>query len=194
MTKKFDTDKPLTPSETGELLGITPMMVRHLVQQGKIKTTSNEPIKIRIDYSEIEHYARDNDITMMTQCDEELRILIIDDDVQFSHYLNEALECLDKKIDIEVTNDGFQGGILLKTFRPNIILLDLMMPDLNGFDVCNLIKLSPVTRGTRVITMTGYYTQEIMNDIIEAGAEACLPKPIDIDLLLKQIDLERYNL
>ena len=90
---------------------------------------------------------------------------------------------------VETARDGFDAGIKVQTFQPCIILLDLMMPDLNGVDVCRLLKQNPATRNIRIIAITGYKTQENVDAIINAGAEACLAKPINSNLLMNAIGI-----
>ena len=80
--------------------------------------------------------------------------------------------------------DGYEAGRLVQTFAPQVVLLDLMMPGLDGFEVCERIKQDPTTRNTRVLAMTGLYTPENEVKILGAGAEYCLAKPIHTDLLL----------
>ncbi len=89
------------------------------------------------------------------------------------------MQSLPELVQTEVASDGFEAGQKLRVFRPHTILLDLMMPDINGFDVCRKIKENPETCGTRVVVMTGYHTPENVIQAMEAGAEVCLAKPLD---------------
>ncbi|MCF6337574.1 MAG: response regulator [Gammaproteobacteria bacterium] len=116
------------------------------------------------------------------------RILIVDDDKQLAGFLVELLRSLSGVVQTEVASDGFEAGQKLQAFRPHTVLLDLMMPGISGFDVCRKIKENPETRGTRVV-MTGYYTPENMMKAMEAGAEACLAKPLDKTRLFNVIVL-----
>jgi CheY-like chemotaxis protein len=62
-----------------------------------------------------------------------------------------------------------------------------MMPGINGIEVCRELKSDPSTKVIRVVAMTGYYSQENVNAILSAGAEACLKKPLDINQLRELI-------
>jgi len=74
-------------------------------------------------------------------------------------------------------------------FNPHVVLLDLMMPGLNGFQVCKDLRASPSTKNIRVIAMTGYPSSENVAEILDAGAETCLSKPFSNELLRQQLGL-----
>lgn len=120
-----------------------------------------------------------------------LRILIIDDDVQWTRYLVDLLNGLQDEIITETANGGFTAGLKIREFKPHVILLDLMMDGLDGFEVCRHLKLSPATSAIRVIAMTGYRTEENSQKIMDAGAEECLEKPLDPDFLLELIGINQ---
>lgn len=121
---------------------------------------------------------------------ESLRILIVDDDAAFARYLTELAASTDHgPAEVAVAADGFEAGLLMHDFRPQVVLLDLMMPGLDGFEVCRRIKAEPYGGAIRVIALTGYQTPENIGRILAAGAEVCLPKPIDEDRLLELLNM-----
>jgi CheY-like chemotaxis protein len=75
----------------------------------------------------------------------------------------------------------------MQSFQPDILLLDLMMPRLNGFDVCRQVRGNSDTRHVRVLAMTGYASPSNEHRILSEGAECCLSKPIDEAVLLGAI-------
>ena len=117
------------------------------------------------------------------------KVLIVDDDTQFSGYLAELLPSFDSRIKVQVANDGFEAGKLVHILKPDMILMDLMMPTMDGFETCRSIKNDPATSKTRIICMTGYGSQDNIQRIISLGAEACITKPVDEDELEKYIQL-----
>ena len=81
-----------------------------------------------------------------------------------------------------------EAGRLVATFKPDVVLLDLRMPGMDGFQVCRTVKADPETSNTVVIAMTGYYTPETEARILECGAMRCIAKPIEPSALGTQID------
>jgi len=118
-----------------------------------------------------------------------LKVLIVDDDQQLAGFLKELLTGEDGSIEVEAVHDGFEAGRRIHAYQPNVILLDLMMPGMSGVSVCHSLKADPTTASARIIAMTGYYTEENVQAILDAGAEACFAKPLDVNQLLKTIGL-----
>lgn len=175
-------NKPyLTPSEAAKLLMVSPITVRAWAQKGLLPSETTPGGHRRFLREQVEKFAQ--------QCKNppqrnELRVLIVDDDKQVAGFLVEWLTGLDDPFIVDTATDGFEAGSKVHTFEPDIILLDLMMPDLDGFAVCRQIKADPNSSDIRVIAMTGYPSPENERRIIEAGAETCIAKPLDTKFLL----------
>lgn len=110
------------------------------------------------------------------------RILIVDDESA----ARAALETLLRREGFEVrdASDGATALAECSTFRPDLILLDILMPGMNGFEVCRRIKATAETRLTPVVLITGLSATEDRIEGINAGADDFLSKPIDINELL----------
>lgn len=179
----------LAPSEVAKMLMVTPATVRHWASKGDLNAVSTPGGHRRFLLYEIERFAREKDITMQIPGDETLRILIVDDDVDVAKYLSRLFSRLDAEIESMVAHNGYNAGRLVQSFQPHVVLLDLMMPELNGFDVCRQIKQDVTSSATRVIAMTGFYNEENVNRAMEAGAECCIEKPFDRENLLNLLGL-----
>ena len=178
----------LTPNEVAELLMVSPVTVRQWAQKGYLKAESTPGGHRRFLRQEIERFAREHELSLQQPHRDELRILVVDDDRLVAEALVEALREF-SVVTAESAYDGFEAGRKMLTFQPHIVLLDLLMPELNGFDVCERIKKDPTTRTVRIIAMTAYPSQQNIDRILHAGAEACLKKPIDINKLSEMIGI-----
>ena len=110
------------------------------------------------------------------------KILIVDDESA----ARAALETLLRREGFEVrdASDGQTALALCSRFLPDLILLDILMPGMNGFEVCRRIKATPETRLTPVVLITGLSATEDRIEGINAGADDFLSKPIDFNELL----------
>jgi excisionase family DNA binding protein len=176
-----DNKSYLTPSEAAKLLMVSPITVRAWAQKGLLPSETTPGGHRRFLRENLEQFAKQSKAAL--QC-KALRVLIVDDDKQVAGFLVEWLTGLDEPFIVSAATDGFDAGSKVYAFKPDIILLDLMMPIMDGFAVCRKIKADPATSTIRVIGMTGYPNPENQQRILEAGAETCISKPLDTQFLL----------
>lgn len=170
---------------------VTPVTVRQWVQKGSLKGMNTAGGHLRFTMQQIELFARKRGLTMLPpENDATLRVLIVDDDADHCQVIKNLLTDVATDIEIETAHDGFEAGWKAQVFKPRVILLDLMMPGLDGYEVCRWLKSSPVTNHIRIIAMTGFKSKKNVERIIAAGAEECLSKPIDIATLVNSIGLQ----
>ncbi|MEJ2454686.1 MAG: response regulator [Candidatus Thiodiazotropha sp.] len=180
----------LSPGETAKILGVTPATLRGWTNRGRLRAETTEGGHRRYPVSEVLRLAKKNGIELQLPEDLSLRVLVVDDDQQFSHFITEVLEGMPEVSAIEVAHTGYVAGNLIPRFKPDVVLLDLKMPGLDGFEVCRMIKDAIETRFIRVIAMSGYCSDENRNEIIKAGAETCLAKPFTVASLQQALGLD----
>ena len=106
------------------------------------------------------------------------KVLAVDDDPGALESLSEALGLLD--IDVWHTSEGASALKLAQEHQPDVILLDVMMPGMDGYEVCRRLKADPETRLIPVVFLTGYGSREARLEGLEAGATDFLNKPCDL--------------
>ena len=114
------------------------------------------------------------------------KILIVDDDFQIQKLLTKVLSA--QKYETAVASDGFEAGVKVTEFKPGLIILDLFMPGMDGFEVCKRIKENPLSSQIKILAITGYDTEENKDRILEAGADGYAVKPFVNDELIQQIE------
>lgn len=177
----------LTPTEAAKHLGVSPITLRKWSEKGLIQSITTLGGHRRYPVSEVERLRQGQNNAVQNTT----KIMIVDDDLFLSKILQEFLLNLEIQIKVEIANDGFEAGRKFAIFKPDIILLDLKMPGMDGFEVCRRIKNEPANSKTRVIAMTGYPSQENISRILSEGAEACLSKPVEHSELLAALNLHR---
>lgn len=183
----------LTPNEAAELLMVAPATLRIWADKGLIRAHTTAGGHRRFMKEDLARFQQ-----AMLQADSRTkqgasrRILIVDDDASLTRYLCALLGSYPGVV-TEVAHDGFTAGQRVHTFQPDTLLLDLMMPGLDGFQVCTQIKAAPQTRAIRIIAITGFPSPENLARILAAGAEACLDKPLDETLLLSKLELTLHE-
>lgn len=110
------------------------------------------------------------------------RILIADDNPQGVELLEAYLA--DGDYDIRTADDGEETLALVREWHPDLILLDIMMPKLSGFEVCKRLRADPATRDTAVLMVTALDQPSDIDRAVEAGTNDFLTKPINKNELL----------
>jgi CheY-like chemotaxis protein len=93
--------------------------------------------------------------------------------------------------EVESAYSGSAAIEAAKHFRPNVVLLDIAMPDMDGFETLRRMRAAPVTAKIFAIAMTGYGTQEDKRRTLEAGFDAHLTKPVELDTLVGLLNAAR---
>ena len=180
----------LSPNEAAKRLKVSPVTIRHWALDGKLAFITTPGGHRRFAVEEIERFAAENE-KESPRLDSSLRVLVVDDSVDFAKLVSQMISWRSDTTSIQTANDGFEAGRQVIEFHPHVVILDLMMPGLDGFSVCRNIKQNPRTKDIRVIAMTGFLTTDNEQKILQAGAETCLAKPIDKDRLYHLLGLEK---
>lgn len=118
--------------------------------------------------------------------DRKTRILIIDDDVGFRELLRIHLS--GAGYDVQVAEDGVSGGRALLEHAPDLIVSDVAMPFLNGFELLSLMHAEASTASIPVILLSGHSDGDTMAKAVELGAADFLTKPVTRDQLLESVE------
>lgn len=175
----------LTPKEVAKMLMVSTSAIRLWATKGILKTFLTAGGHRRFRIEDVKQFAEQRALEPNIPAEKTLKVLIIDDEPMFAEYLQALLLSEDDSISTKVCVDAFEAGISLKDFLPDVVLLDLMMPGVDGFKVCTQIKQNPIHEHVRVIAISGDLTTENRQKIINNGAEACLEKPVNTSNLMK---------
>lgn len=188
MTNKVN--QYLSPRDVARIFMVSPITVRSWAEKGWLSAETTAGGHRRYAREELERFAAKRGLRMKPSTRAELQVLIVDDDRELANFFAVSLRALNPDVKIWVAHDGFEAGLLVHQLMPDVVLLDLIMPNVDGFQVCERIKTDPALRAIRVIAMTAYPSPETIERIVAAGAEACLEKPLDIQTLYQSLRLE----
>ncbi len=113
------------------------------------------------------------------------KVLIVDDDVDLAEMIADQFE-RDGRFEIRKTDNGFDAGMLVKEFRPDIVVLDVMLPDINGKEVCQRVRSDAALDDVRIICISGMVEQDKVAELKAAGANDFMQKPFDVDKLMQR--------
>ena len=118
---------------------------------------------------------------------EQIKVLLVDDDERNIFALSAYLKA--KKIKVETATDGRDCLEKLKQLTVDVVLLDMMMPVMDGFETLGILRKDEQLKNNKVIALTALAMKGDMERCIEAGADDYCTKPIDIDVLVNKINV-----
>jgi len=187
----MDPKTVFTTFETAKLCHVSPLSIINWVNAGRLPAFRTPGGHRRIRREDLVRFMRENGIPLPEDLREgsgRPKILVVDDEASIREILAEHLTTRGTPFETLTASDGFEAGRLMASFRPDVVLLDLRMPGLDGFQVCRTIKADPESSSTIVVAMTGYFSPETESRILECGAVRCFAKPVEPSTLSAFID------
>jgi excisionase family DNA binding protein len=114
------------------------------------------------------------------------RILVVDDDPEIVELFVDVLE-RDGRFEVRTANSGYDAGLATHEFNPDLIILDYMLPDINGNIVCQSIRQNTAFEQVKIIIVSGVVNQDEINDLLKSGANEFVKKPFNIEKLIERI-------
>ncbi len=114
------------------------------------------------------------------------KILVVDDDPEIVELFVDVL-ARDGRFEVKTAATGYDAGMLTQEFNPDLILLDYMLPDINGNVVCKTIRSKPEFEHVKIIIVSGVVNQDEVNELLKAGADDFVKKPFNIEKLIERI-------
>ena len=180
--------KTYSTFDIATMLDVVPGTVANWVDSGKLKAYITLGGHRRISRESLLVFLKKNELPipeLLADPSGDKKILVVEDDVKLLKLIVKALKRL-SDFELLTATDGFQAGQLVEGSKPDLVVLDIMLPDINGFKVCELIKAR--NKNTKVVAITGYDSEDIKKKIMDAGADAYLIKPFQFKTLFEHVE------
>ncbi len=150
----------------------------------------------RIPRDQLYSFMKDNGIPTDALESGKKKLLIVDDDPDLVELISEGFQ-RDGRFEIRTVNNGFAAGMGVKEFRPDLVILDVMLPDINGKEVCQRVRSDSTLDMVKIICISGMVEQDKVDALRLAGANDFMQKPFSVDDLLDRacdlLDIERSS-
>ena len=188
------TTNVFTVNQVSELLQVSPQTIVNWVEAGRLEAYKTPGGHRRIKKSDLEEFVRKHNMPLFglpSDLDEEgkrmKKIIVVDDDRVIVETLTAGLEEDPHEYEVITAADGFEAGLQVSHFNPDLLILDIMMPDIDGYEVCRKLKSSEATRHIKIIVLSGYLDEENYRKMREYGADLCFSKPLPLERLKQEI-------
>ncbi|MDX1387790.1 MAG: response regulator [Acidobacteriota bacterium] len=174
-----------TTTEVARYCAVTNDGVLKWIKSGKLRAFSTPGGHYRIAAEDFRSFLEKYDIPV----DEayfrgekrERSILVVDDEADIREIVRRILQEIDPAFKIEEAQDGYEAGIKIGNLGPDLVIMDVMMPRVDGISLCKSIRENPETRPIKVLAITAFPEQDNIKKMYDAGADLCLIKPLQFE-------------
>ncbi|OGS24659.1 MAG: hypothetical protein A2297_07650 [Elusimicrobia bacterium RIFOXYB2_FULL_48_7] len=185
-----ETGEVLTTYQISKLCKVDLSTVIDWINQGKMKAYRTPGGHRRIKMEDFKSFLKEYNMPVPGDIGAELKptILIVDDEPAVLKMITAVIRKIDPGIRVETALDGFDAGRKIIDFHPWLVVLDLSLPGIDGFEVCKRIREDKRLDNMKVLAVTGYNSPENRKQILACGADEYMAKPFDTDVLAETIN------
>ena len=182
-------EKLLGTQEVAKICQVAQGTVIRWIKEGRLPASSTAGGHHRINLKDLVQLLRSLRLPIPSEFSSEgkKRILIVDDEPEVRNMIRWMLDQDFENIQIEEAREGFTAGWKTHSFRPDLVILDFMLPGLDGFHVCKFIRQFPELKNTKIIAISALNDPEIKQNFLKFGADDFLTKPFELDILKEKI-------
>ncbi|HAZ08962.1 MAG TPA: hypothetical protein DCZ01_10705 [Elusimicrobia bacterium] len=177
-------EKTYTTHDIARFCDVYPSSVAKWINDGELRSYQTVGGHHRVTREDLAVFLQRLRIALPSELSSLMRVLIVDDDVEVARVLEGAFGRPPKLFQTEVCHDGIEALIRIGQQPPDLVILDVVLPKMDGVQVCRVLKTKPETRGIKVIAISGRNTPSTEKKLAEVKVDAFFRKPLDHDELL----------
>ena len=183
-----------TTGEAAKICKVSQQTIIRCFDNGQLKGFRVPGSKFRrIPREMLYRFMKDNQIPTDALESGKRKVLLVDDDIEVVEMMTRFL-IEDGRFEVKVASNGFNAGMMVKDYRPDIMVLDVMLPDINGKEVCQRVRADPSLEDVRILCISGMVEDDKIQELRLAGADEFLHTPFVVDVLIEHmcvlLDLE----
>jgi excisionase family DNA binding protein len=182
-------DRYFSSYEVSEILGVTPSSVVKWINEGLLKAFRTPGGHRRVPAAELVRFSAEHGMPIPAALRELAigKVLVADDNTHLLSAFKRAFKVHADEFHLQTADNGVEALMWVGCFRPDVLILDIRMPGLDGFDVLKRLKANPHTKAMTVIAISGQMDAATSGRCKKLGAAICLEKPVSVSGLLKTL-------
>ena len=165
--------------EISRVCEVDPVTVARWCDQGQLRCFRTPGGHRRVVREDLLQFLRRHGVPLPPELAEERpRLLVVDDDPAFVRLMRAVLRGAGDPLELHSASDGVEALLRIGSELPHVVMLDLLLPGLDGVEVCRRIRANPKTASTLVIGVTASPDKKLSAAVVKAGAKVCLVKPL----------------
>jgi len=181
--------KPLSVGQVAAICRVSKKTVLNWIYDGALKAFTTYGGHYRLWPANVKKFldSAGMDIPFDYVDDRTTHVLIIDDDPDYSQVLKSALKTELPGVEVVTTDDGYEGLVLIGEIRPQLVILDIKMPKVDGFQVLELLKSRKAEHDMKILVVSGYLDPQTKQQLSKTVADYAMDKLTDINALIRTI-------
>ncbi len=176
-----------TTGEAAEICNVSQQTIIRCFDAGRLDGFRVPGSKFRrIPHENLIKFMKENGIPLGKIESGKKKVLIVDDDAEIIELMEDVL-VRDGRFDVNTASSGYEAGVLTQQFNPDLIMLDYMLPDINGNIVCRTIRENPNFENIKIVIVSGVINQDEIDDMLNSGAQGFIRKPFNIVELVDKV-------
>ena len=184
-TEHEDGRRFFTTSEVAKYCAVTNDGVLKWIKSGKLRAFSTPGGHYRVSAEDFRAFLEKYDIPIdegfFAGSSRERSVLVVDDEPNIREIVRRLLKELEPDLKVEEACDGYEASIKIGSMMPDLVIMDVMMPRVDGISLCKSIRDNPKTAGIKVLAITAFPEQDNVKKMYDAGADLCLIKPLQFE-------------
>jgi excisionase family DNA binding protein len=176
-----------TTGEAAKICKVSQQTIIRCFDNGQLKGFRVPGSKFRrIPREALYKFMKDNGIPTDALESGKRKVLLVDDDNELVELMTKVLE-EDGRFEVRIASNGFDAGMMVKEYRPDLIVLDVMLPDINGKEVCHRVRADSTLEDVRILCISGMIEEDKIQELRLSGADDFLHKPFEIEYLIDRM-------
>jgi excisionase family DNA binding protein len=176
-----------TTGEAAKICKVSQQTIIRCFDNGQLKGFRVPGSKFRrIPREALYKFMKDNGIPTDALESGKRKVLLVDDEPQIVEVVSEAL-LADGRFEVRIASNGFDAGMMVKDYRPDLLILDVMLPDINGKEVCHRVRADNTLEEVRILCISGMIEEDKIQELRLSGADDFLHKPFEIEYLIERM-------
>jgi excisionase family DNA binding protein len=177
--------KAYTTFEAARICHVTHHSIKNWIKQGLIKASRTPGGHYRILEEDLDAFREKYDMFPRDKGSTKRRVMVVDDDPEILALIEKLLT--DEGFELIKVSNATEVGLKAAQLSPDLILLDFLMPEINGFEICKALRDNDLTRATPIMAVTCLTKEQDIEQIFACGADEYLAKPFRADQLIEKV-------
>ncbi|MBN1568398.1 MAG: response regulator [Acidobacteria bacterium] len=170
-----------TTFEISQICGVNPTTVQNWVKRKQLKAFKTPGGHRRVRREDLIAFMKEFGMPLPEGLSiNPPRVMIVDDEQDILDMLEEMLKTGDIAVNVVRAQSGVAALLMIGEYKPDLLILDIMMPGMNGIEVCQKLRTSGSTQNIKIVAISGDHNPAVRERILNAGADLFFTKPLDI--------------